>query len=250
MNPLNENKKTLHTHRITIIRPSEILSWSALRRWPSPTRPALSSCDALPPPFSMAFVAPLPPARCTTTPFINAGSFAASTLTALPVSAQRRATYRRPRRVLCSAQGEPIRESAGEGGENDDGGEGGEDSETNAPSDDTSVSDLSIPDLRELLSSGGKPDCVQCHGKGEIECMVCDGKGFFSLTMMEKTSAGQCRMCRGNRVIPCPSCKEFVYKSVLWWDQVPSQEEDPNEEWRDGPDGPRIDWTGPPTSNL
>lgn len=114
---------------------------------------------------------------------------------------------------------------------------------------DTDVSDLSLPDLKQLFSSEGEPGCVQCEGKGEVVCPICMGKGYFSLTMMDTTSATTCRMCRGRRIIPCPTCREIVFKSIMWWDQIPSEEQDPSEEWRDGPDGPRISWGEPPVSS-
>lgn len=112
--------------------------------------------------------------------------------------------------------------------------------------DDIEASDLALPNLRELFEGAGKPDCEQCSGKGEIQCPVCNAKGFITLTMMDTTSSSQCRMCRGQRIVPCPTCREMVYKSVLWWDQIPAQEDDPNEDWRRGPDGPRISWGDPP----
>lgn len=112
---------------------------------------------------------------------------------------------------------------------------------------DTGASDLALPNLRELFAGAGRPGCEQCDGKGVIVCPVCDGKGYISLTMMDTTSSTQCRMCRGKRVIPCPSCRDIVYKSVVWWDQIPSEEDDPEEKWREGPDGePRIPWSEPP----
>lgn len=118
----------------------------------------------------------------------------------------------------------------------------------NPNSSDKDASDLSLPDLKELFAEGGDPGCEQCEGKGTISCPVCNGKGYFSLTMMDTTSATTCRMCRGRRSIPCPSCREAVFKSILWWDRIPSEDEDPNEDWRNGPDGPRIEWGGPPTN--
>lgn len=112
--------------------------------------------------------------------------------------------------------------------------------------DDTEPSNITLPDLRELFTSAGDPNCGQCKGKGSIECPICNGNGYFILTMMETTSATTCRMCRGRRSIPCPSCRAIVFKSILWWDRIPSQDDDPDENWRKGPDGPRIDWGGPP----
>eukprot|EP00177_Eucheuma_denticulatum_P002932 GFKZ01005267.1.p2 GENE.GFKZ01005267.1~~GFKZ01005267.1.p2 ORF type:complete len:196 (-),score=14.60 GFKZ01005267.1:994-1581(-) len=112
---------------------------------------------------------------------------------------------------------------------------------------DRDASDLVLPNLKELFAGAGHPDCPQCDGDGVITCPVCDGKGYIAMTMMDTTSSTQCRMCRGSRVIPCPSCRDIVYKSVVWWDQIPSEEEDPDENWRTGPDGePRIPWTPPP----
>lgn len=120
---------------------------------------------------------------------------------------------------------------------------------TGLPPADTDSSDLALPDLKKLFDKAGDPDCEQCYGEGEIECVVCQGKGFITLTMMGTTSSSQCRMCKGRGKIPCPSCRAVVYKSVLWWDQIPSEEEDPDEKWREGPDGePRIPWNKPPTS--
>lgn len=110
----------------------------------------------------------------------------------------------------------------------------------------SATSNVSLPDLRRLIDGAGDPDCVQCHGSGQIRCAVCDGKGMLSLTMMDTTSASTCRLCQGRRIIPCPSCRSEVFRSVLWWDQIPSKEDDPDEKWRDGPDGPRIGWGGPP----
>lgn len=115
---------------------------------------------------------------------------------------------------------------------------------------DDEASDLALPILKELFAGAGKPGCEQCDGKGTIPCSVCDGKGYIALTMMDTTSSAQCRLCRGGRSIPCPTCRQIVYKSVVWWDEIPSQEEDPEEKWREGPDGnPRISWTEPPTGS-
>lgn len=115
---------------------------------------------------------------------------------------------------------------------------------------DGDASDLTLPILKELFTGAGRPGCVQCDGKGVIPCPVCDAKGYIALTMMDTTSSAQCRLCRGGRSVPCPTCREIVYKSVVWWDQIPSQEEDPDEKWREGPDGnPRISWTEPPAGS-
>lgn len=112
---------------------------------------------------------------------------------------------------------------------------------------DSGPSDLALPDLRSLFEGAGDPECGQCTGKGETPCPVCDAKGFVSLSMMDTVSSSQCRMCKGKRSIPCPSCRQEVYKSVLWWDLIPSKEEDPDEQWREGPDGePRIRWSDNP----
>lgn len=110
----------------------------------------------------------------------------------------------------------------------------------------TSPSDVSLPDLRRLMDGSGSVGCEQCGGAGQIECVVCEGKGMLSLVMMDTTSASTCRLCQGRRIIPCPSCRSEVFRSVLWWDEIPSQEEDPEGKWRDGPDGPRIKWGSPP----
>ncbi|KAI0566713.1 Heat shock protein DnaJ [Gracilaria domingensis] len=98
---------------------------------------------------------------------------------------------------------------------------------------------ITIPNAFEV---SGDPDCVQCTGNGEVDCPVCNGTGFFTLTIMETVSSSQCRMCSGRKIIPCPTCRQIVFKSVLWWDQIPSEEEDPEEKWRDGPDGPKFRW--------
>lgn len=114
--------------------------------------------------------------------------------------------------------------------------------------DDSTASDLALPNLRDLFEAVGDPDCEQCGGAGWITCAVCDGKGFFTLTMMDTVSSTQCRMCRGQGKIPCPSCRAEVYDSVLWWDLIPSKEDDPEEKWRDGDEdgNPRISWGGNP----
>ncbi|KAK1869125.1 hypothetical protein I4F81_011607 [Pyropia yezoensis] len=93
---------------------------------------------------------------------------------------------------------------------------------------------------------GGEPDCGQCGGAGTIGCVVCGGTGSVTMTlMMDTTSSSQCRMCRGRSRIPCPSCRAVVYKSVVWWDKIPDDDED--EEWRKGDDGsPRMPWSPPP----
>lgn len=112
---------------------------------------------------------------------------------------------------------------------------------------DTAASDLVLPDLRNLFAGSGAEGCEQCAGKGTVECPVCGGKGFVTLTMMDVVSSSQCRLCKGKRNIPCPTCREEVYKSVIWWDLIPSDEDDPNEEWREGPEGePRVRWTDNP----
>lgn len=114
--------------------------------------------------------------------------------------------------------------------------------------DDRTASDLSLPDLQKLFYEGGDPNCDHCKGAGVITCPVCEGKGYYSVTLMDITSSSTCRMCRGRRVIPCPTCREMVFKSIMWWDQIPSEDEDPDENWRTGPDGmPRIPWGEPPT---
>lgn len=118
----------------------------------------------------------------------------------------------------------------------------------NRDDDDSSPSDLALPDLRELFEGAGKDGCEQCNGDGVIVCPVCNGKGFISFSMMDTVSTAQCRMCRGQRYVPCPSCRDEVYKSVLWWDLIPSPEDDPDEKWREGPDGqPRIRWGDDPS---
>lgn len=109
--------------------------------------------------------------------------------------------------------------------------------------------EVSLPDLRRLMDGSGSAGCEQCGGAGQIECVVCEGKGMISITMMDTTSASTCRLCQGRRIIPCPSCRSEVFKSVLWWDKIPSPEEDPEGKWRDGPEGPRIQWGGPPNKS-
>jgi hypothetical protein len=98
-----------------------------------------------------------------------------------------------------------------------------------------------------VARSGADPHCAQCKGSGEIECPVCDTKGFVTIDMMNTVSAVQCRLCQGRRIIPCPTCREIIYKTILWWDRIPSEEEDPDQSWQQGPDGePRMPWTPPP----
>lgn len=109
------------------------------------------------------------------------------------------------------------------------------------------VPDALPADLVRAMSGKGKDDCVQCAGAGSVACPVCGATGFVRMTMMDTVSASQCRLCRGRCAVPCPSCREFVYKSVMWWDEIPSEEEDPDENWRKGPDGtPRVPWSPPP----
>jgi hypothetical protein len=97
------------------------------------------------------------------------------------------------------------------------------------------------------LRAGADPNCTQCKGNGEIECPVCDSKGFVSLEMMNTVSATQCRLCQGRRIVPCPTCRTVIYESIVWWDRIPSEEEDPEQSWQEGPDGdPRMPWTPPP----
>lgn len=68
--------------------------------------------------------------------------------------------------------------------------------------------------------------------------------------MLDTVSSAQCRMCRGGREVPCPSCRQVVYKSVVWWDQVPNEEEDPEQKWRfeGGDDEARITWGDNPAN--
>ncbi|CAN8074130.1 unnamed protein product [Agarophyton chilense] len=106
--------------------------------------------------------------------------------------------------------------------------------------------DLPVPNAFEV---SGEPGCIQCSGKGEIDCPVCDAKGFYSINLMDTVSSSSCRLCMGRRTIPCPSCRQIVYKSVLWWDQIPSAEEDPEQKWTDGPDGPRFGWGENPSAS-
>lgn len=116
-----------------------------------------------------------------------------------------------------------------------------------AGSDDAEASDLALPSLKALFAGAGDPNCEQCGGRGETGCAVCNATGFIKITMMDTVSSSQCRLCRGRRCIPCPTCRKEVYKTVLWWDLIPSKEEDPEENWRTGPDGePRIRWTDNP----
>lgn len=118
------------------------------------------------------------------------------------------------------------------------------------PDSNIEISDLSLPNLRELFEGAGDPNCGQCSGKGEISCPVCQAKGFISLTMMDTVSSAPCRMCHGQCIIPCPSCRQIVYKSITWWDRIPSKEDDPDEKWREGPDGePRIPWGDNPADS-
>lgn len=129
----------------------------------------------------------------------------------------------------------------------DGGPKDGEKTEPRKRDPDTDASDLALPDLKALFEPSGDPDCEQCEGAGLIVCPVCQGKGYITMTMMDTTSSTQCRMCKGKRFIPCPSCRAEVYKSVLWWDLIPSVEDDPEEKWREGPDGkPRIRWSDNP----
>lgn len=110
-----------------------------------------------------------------------------------------------------------------------------------------SVPDALPQDLVRAVGGKGKEGCEQCAGVGSIACPLCGSKGFISISMMETVSAVQCRLCRGRCAIPCPTCREFIYKSVVWWDQIPSEEDDPDENWRVGPDGnPRVPWSPPP----
>lgn len=119
----------------------------------------------------------------------------------------------------------------------------------NKDADDTNASDLSLPDLRSLFAPSGDPNCEQCEGTGTVVCPVCTGTGYFTVTMMDTVSSSQCRLCKGQKYIPCPSCRQEVYESVLWWDLVPSKEDDPDEKWREGPDGePRIKWNNNPAT--
>lgn len=128
---------------------------------------------------------------------------------------------------------EPETESGGDGG-----------------SDDSTASDLTLPDLRALFEPAGDPDCEQCEGAGVVPCMVCGGTGVFTMTMMDTVSTTTCRMCKGKKYMPCPSCRSEVYSSVLWWDLIPSKEDDPEEKWRDGPDGEvRFRWNDNPAEN-
>lgn len=115
--------------------------------------------------------------------------------------------------------------------------------------DDTEESDLALPNLKELFAGAGRAGCEQCGGSGEIPCPVCEAKGFVTLSMLDTVSSAQCRLCRGQRAIPCPTCRRLVYKSITWWDQIPSKDEDPDEKWKDGPDGPRISWSEPPAGS-
>jgi hypothetical protein len=109
------------------------------------------------------------------------------------------------------------------------------------------VPDTLSADVARAVEGKGKEGCEQCVGVGSIACPVCSGKGFSTISMMETVSAAQCRLCRGKCAIPCPTCREFIYKSVVWWDEIPSEEEDPDQNWRTGPDGnPRIPWSPPP----
>lgn len=147
-----------------------------------------------------------------------------------------RGTSRRQRTsiIVCDAGGsDKVKDTSSKDGDGDN----------------KNVSELALPDLSSLFSSAGDPDCDVCHGDGVIPCVLCDGKGYFTLTMMDTVSSTQCRLCKGKRVIPCPSCRKEVYKSVLWWDLIPSKEDDPEENWREGPDGePRIRWSDNPAN--
>lgn len=117
--------------------------------------------------------------------------------------------------------------------------------ETTEDGDDASASKEVEASLRALFEIGADENCVQCIGKGEIECPLCMGKGFTSMRMMDVVSSSTCRLCHGRCIAPCPTCREEVYRSVLWWDRIPT--DDVEERWREGPDGPRIEWGGNPT---
>jgi hypothetical protein len=109
------------------------------------------------------------------------------------------------------------------------------------------VSDELQDDLTRAVTGRGEEGCEQCTGVGSVACPVCSAKGFLSISMMETVSATQCRLCRGRCVIPCPTCRSVIFKSVVWWDLIPSEEDDPEEKWRTGPDGrPRMPWSPPP----
>lgn len=105
----------------------------------------------------------------------------------------------------------------------------------------------STDNLSKVIVGTGSEGCEQCAGVGSIACPVCGSKGYVSMNMMDTVSAGQCRLCRGKCVIPCPSCRDFIYRAVVWWDQIPDDEEDPEENWRNDDEGnPRIPWSPPP----
>lgn len=175
-----------------------------------------------------------------------------------PTSGRQRYLTRAPvqcvlrRRIASSDRSIPVLKDSnpeGSGGytgkdENESENDGAEQS---ADSGSTGVPDTLPVDYARAVDGRGKDGCEQCDGVGSIVCPVCGGKGYISMTMMDTVSAAQCRMCRGRGAIPCPSCRDFIFKSVIWWDQIPSEDEDPDENWRTGPDGqPRVPWGGPP----
>lgn len=148
--------------------------------------------------------------------------------------------FRRSHRVLCLAASSASNTNEGVS----DGSSGSEKQSEGKMDKPSGLTD----NLSKVISGTGSEGCKQCAGVGSIACPVCGSKGYVSINMMDTVSAGQCRLCRGKCVVPCPSCRDFIYRAVVWWDQIPEEGEDPDENWRVDEDGnPRIPWSPPPT---